>query len=402
MADSEHLLELERGVDSWNAWRDQAPMRCPDLEGADLSRRDLQGINFARAKMAKSNLTGANLRGAVFDGANMNHARLAGAWLEGHTQFRAANLWGARLEEAQLTNADLTGADLTGAVFHHANLGEAVLDQVDARQSDFSSAYLASAQVSRANLRESNLMSACLAKAVLRSTNLSRSNLVETDFRGADLTGACVYGVSAWGLRTDAETLQRDLVITPEDESKVTTDDIEIAQFVYLMLTNEKIRNAIDTVGKKAVLLLGRFTDDRLTVLEALRVALRSRNYVPIVFNFDKPETKDLTETVRLLAGLSRFVIADITKPRSTPLELQATVPQVMIPFVPLLQAGEEPFAMFHDLWLKYRDWVLNPICYPSIDRLIECLDTEVIESAERRIAALAELRSGKMPVSEL
>ena len=54
-----------------------------------------------------------------------------------------------------------------------------------------------------------------------------------------------------------------------------------------------------------------------------------------MVFNFDKPETKDFTETVRLLANLSRFVIVDITNPRSTPLELQATVPDYMVPFAP-------------------------------------------------------------------
>jgi len=41
-------------------------------------------------------------------------------------------------------------------------------------------------------------------------------------------------------------------------------------------------------------------------VLERLREALRQRGYVPIVFNFDKPETKDFTETVRLLAGLAK------------------------------------------------------------------------------------------------
>jgi hypothetical protein len=54
--------------------------------------------------------------------------------------------------------------------------------------------------------------------------------------------------------------------------------------------------------------------------------------YLPIVFNFDKPEMKDFTETVRLLAGLSKFVIADITNPKSAPLELQATVPEIMAP----------------------------------------------------------------------
>ena len=49
--------------------------------------------------------------------------------------------------------------------------------------------------------------------------------------------------------------------------------------------------------------------------LERLRDELRRRHFLPMVFNFDKPETKDFTETVRLLAGLSSFVIADITNP---------------------------------------------------------------------------------------
>jgi hypothetical protein len=70
---------------------------------------------------------------------------------------------------------------------------------------------------------------------------------------------------------------------------------------------------------------------------------------IPIVFNFDKPETKDFTETIRLLAGLSRFVIADVTNPKSAPLELQATVPEIMVPFLPIIEEGQEPFAMLRD-----------------------------------------------------
>jgi hypothetical protein len=120
------------------------------------------------------------------------------------------------------------------------------------------------------------------------------------------------------------------------------------------------------------VLLLGRFTGGRIAILERLRDELRKRDFLPLVFNFDKLETKDFTETVRLLAGMSRFVIVDITNPRSAPLELQATVPEYMIPFVPILERGEEPFAMFRDLWIKHRQWVLNPIRYSSVDRLIE------------------------------
>ena len=34
---------------------------------------------------------------------------------------------------------------------------------------------------------------------------------------------------------------------------------------------------------------------------------------------------------------MSRFVIVDITNPKSAPLELQAIVPEYMIPFVPIL-----------------------------------------------------------------
>src|SRR5262245_31095344 len=71
--------------------------------------------------------------------------------------------------------------------------------------------------------------------------------------------------------------------------------------------------------------------------------AFRQQPWLPYRF------PKDFTDTVRLLASLSKFVIVDITNPRSAPLELQATVPDTMVPFVPILQQGEEPFSMFVD-----------------------------------------------------
>ena len=85
------------------------------------------------------------------------------------------------------------------------------------------------------------------------------------------------------------------------------------------------------------MLILGRFTEGRIAVLDRLRDELRKRGYLPLVFNFDKPETKDFTETVRLLAGLSKFVIADLSGPKSAPYELGAIVSQTMIPFQPKL-----------------------------------------------------------------
>jgi hypothetical protein len=59
-----------------------------------------------------------------------------------------------------------------------------------------------------------------------------------------------------------------------------------------------------------------------MQILERLRDKLRELGFVPMLFNFDKPETRDFTDTVRLLCNLSHFVIVDITNPRSAPLEL--------------------------------------------------------------------------------
>ncbi len=198
-------------------------------------------------------------------------------------------------------------------------------------------------------------------------------------------------------MKLDEGTKQQDLIITAEGEPDVIVDDIEVAQFVYLLLHNEKIRRVIDTVGKKGVLLLGRFTEGRIVVLERLREELRKRDYLPIVFNFDKPETKDFTETVRLLAGLSKFVIADITNPKSAPLELQATVPEIMVPFRPIIEEGEEPFAMLTDLWIKHREWVFEPLYYSSLDALVGALDDKIIRPAEVRFAELLARKAEKM-----
>jgi hypothetical protein len=224
---------------------------------------------------------------------------------------------------------------------------------------------------------------------------------VDTDLTGADLTACRIYGVSAWGVKLE-RTKQQNLIITRPNEPEITVDNIEVAQFVYLLLHNEKIRDVIDTIGKKGVLLLGRFTEGRMEVLERLREKLRSLGFVPMVFNFDKPETKDFTETVRLLCGLSKFVIVDITNPRSAPLELQATVPDYMVPFAPILQEGEKPFAMFVDLQNKY-DWVLQPvISYSSIDRLIEVLQEKIVRPAEVKFNELLARRTRQLRVENV
>ena len=283
------------------------------------------------------------------------------------------------LSGADLSGTDLSGWYLSGATLFRANLSEAKLRGARLNEADLSEAKLGGAHLSGAHLTGADLRRANLTDTKLRRADLMWASLAGADITDADLTGCRIHGVSAWKLKLSDETKQRNLIITRENEPEVTVDNIEVAQFVYLLLHNEKIRDVIDTVGKKGVLLLGRFTEGRITVLERLRAELRERGYLPIVFNFDKPETKDFTETVRLLAGLAHFVIADVSNPKSAPLELQATVPEIMIPFLPIIEEGEKPFAMLADLWIKHREWVFEPLYYSSLDALVRALDNEII-----------------------
>jgi len=101
------------------------------------------------------------------------------------------------------------------------------------------------------------------------------SILVDTVLTAADLTGCYVHGISAWKLHLEGAK-QQNLVISrnlwlEDKEPEITVDNIEVAQFIYLLLHNEKIRDVIDTITSKAVLILGRFTDERKAVLDALR-----------------------------------------------------------------------------------------------------------------------------------
>ena len=61
----------------------------------------------------------------------------------------------------------------------------------------------------------------------------------------------------------------------------------QVAQFIYLLLHNDKIRQVIDTITSKAVLILGCFTDERKAVLDALREELRKFENLPILFDFE-------------------------------------------------------------------------------------------------------------------
>ena len=347
MADDDHVALLKQGVAAWNAWRDENRDIRPNLREANLVWADLSGANLGNANLSEANLTKANL---------------------GWANLSGANLVGANLTEANLGNANLSEANLYFAYLENANFSQANLRQ--------------------ANLSEAKLSRAYFGWADLSGADLVAATLVSTDFTSADLTGCHIYGISAWGLYVDSRTKQQNLVITRRDEPEITVDDIEVAQFVYLLLHNEKIRNVIDTITSKAVLILGRFTDERKTVLDALREELRKRNYLPILFDFKKPRSLDTDETITLLARMARFVIADISDAKAVLQELRAIVPDLpSVPVQPIILAMQEEPGMFD--FYRNRPSFLPVHRYASQEQLLADLGEKVIRPAELKVLDL-------------
>jgi hypothetical protein len=204
------------------------------------------------------------------------------------------------------------------------------------------------------------------------------------------MTSCTIHGISVWNVALEGAT-QKDLIITSREEPPITVDNLEVAQFIYLLLNNPKIREVIDTIAKKAVLILGRFTPERKAVLDALKDELRTRGYLPILFDFDKPSSQDLTETVSTLAHLSRFIIVDLTDPSSAPYEVGTIASNHIRPIQALFQPSDEAkrvFAMFPDLVRRYH-WVLPPYEYQDQEQLLASLQRKVIEPAEQKAQEL-------------
>jgi uncharacterized protein YjbI with pentapeptide repeats len=338
------LTELRKGADAWNKWRSENPQIQPMLAGVradiDFKRRRLDGYDFSY-----TNFTQAKLRKVSFRNANFHQAILAGA----------------NLSNARLQGANFCRTDLYKTVFRSASL---------------------------------------------RGANLQGVQLAMTDLRNADLRECTIYGMSAWDLKVTGAR-QGKLTIryqpsatrngkdkkTERDkntEAEVKVEGLDPAAFLYFALNNMNLSAIMNAANEKWVLILGRFTERR-TVLDKVRDAVEKAQFIPIIFDFERPKHRDLIETIMLLAGMSAFVIVELTNPRSTPLELQAIAANYAVPIFPIIEKGAKPFGMFPGL-LKFR-WVHPPVEYRTERGLIATLRSKVIEPAMKERGRLAALR---------
>lgn len=345
MANPEHLKILKQGVEAWNKWREENPEVRPDLSEIKFSETSvfwfLKNVRGAEPGSLKIDFSNAILEKADFSNAFLPEADFSGANLSEANFFKASLPW-ANFSKANLFKAEFLGADLLSTNFSDANL---------------------------------------------YGVNLPMTRLIDTNFSHAKLEKANIYGISAWNIKKSG-FFQKDLIITRKGEPEITVDDLEVAQFIYLMLNNERIKHVIEEITSKAVLILGRFTPERKAVLDALKDELRRRNYLPIVFDFENAGSKSLNETMSLLARMSRFIVADITDAKAVREELALVIPQnPSIPVIPLVLKGEEVYSTFD--FPKLFKSVLDLHEYDSPEILLENIIPAIIAPAEQKVAEL-------------
>lgn len=334
-----------------------------DLTGIDLSSIDLAGINFSQANLHRANLSHTNMRQANLTGAILFNANLGWADLS-QANLSEAKLGWADLNAANLTQANLSWADLSGASLFDANL---------------TGADLSSADLLLANLNDANLNGAILTEA-----KLTGAMLINTNFTNAVLNGCAVYGISAWDLNL-AGAQQLDLDISRWNEPAITVDNLEVAQFIHLLLHNEQVQRVIQSITAQVVLILGQFSATHKLFLDALRSDLRRHDYLPIVVDFEKPSSDDQTMTVLTLARMASFVIADVSSSVRVVRELERIVPDPAHVPLQILQVVSEQEQRPLDQLTRY-PWVLEIYRYNDLDHLVANLRHKVITPAENAL----------------
>lgn len=327
MITEEHKAILKGGTKKWNEWRNENPKLTPSLRDVEFVREfgdpkdfynlpEFENADFSNADLHMSSLRNCMFHNCCFDGAKITFADLVDTYFHS-CSFKNVNMRVTKIGSAIFNNCTFEASDLS---------------------------YCSAEDTSFAGSR-------------FTDTILEHINFVSSDFSNTVMKDCHVYGISSWDLNME-NSVQNNIVISKEDQPLITVDSIELAQFLYLMINNAKLRNIIDTITSKVVLILGNFSADRKKVLDEIRERLREYDLIPVMFDFEKPDSRTFTETVHTLAHMSRFIIADLSSARSIPHELATIIPRLpSIEFYPIILKGENEYGMFEDFkvypWMK-------------------------------------------------
>lgn len=332
--------------------------------------------DFSGSKMKQTTLLRANIRDSIFCSTQLDNVTLTKAHFE-RSLFRDAKIFNSELGLVKLNDSEIKSTIIINCKFTTGMLYGSNFDDCKINDSDFSNTLFSGSRITNSEINNSTFI-----RVDFRHTQLNANT-----FTNSDLSKSKIFGVSAWKLNL-VNTKQEDLRISDTNEPKITIDNIEVAQFIYLLIKNEKLRTVIDTITSKVVLILGRFTPERMAILNLIRDELRNKNYLPILFDFENSPNRDITETVTTLALLSKFVVADITDPKSIPQELSQIIPHMTsLPIQPIILKGYSQYGMFEH-FQRY-PWVMDIIEYEDEAHLKSKVVDEIVLSCEGKLLTL-------------
>ncbi len=391
-----------RESDLFQAYLSETDLSGSDFEAAVLRQADLRnaqgldvnfrkaGLNSARleeAVLEESNFYGADLSQVSAFRSNLSRSNFSDADLS-KVDFREIDAEDCQFLNADLFKADLSGSELSRCDFSGASLFETQLGQCTLKEAVFANAKMAGAYLYRANLKDAlltfaDLSSSCLVEASLDGADLREAILVEANLEKAILANCLIHGVSTWKAKYDG-SMQRNLIISRYDEPVIKVDQLEIAQFIYLLLYNPAIKSVLDKLTTRIVLVLGDFDGRGEDISDAIREALQKRELMPVFLHFREYSGAYAHETVDALADLARYVIADVSGVESIPAELAATIESRRHLLVqPLLQSGQELWRMY-DFIAKY-SWV-RPLIRFKREEFPALIDKEILPALEAAI----------------
>lgn len=325
MPSSKALKKIKSGALSWNSWRTTD-------EGC---RVDLSDIDFLRdCPKGKGLSVLPEFEGYNFSGLSLNRASLRnGVFIDcdfSKCHFHFSDFVDSYCIRCNFTNSKLNVSKIGSAVFIDCDFTEADLSYCNAEETDFTG-------------------------SLLVDTNLSNMSLVKANFSNAKIEGVLAYGISVWDL--NLEGCKQSNIAISQSNLAITVPTIELAQFISLLINSKNLRQVIETITSKVVLILGRFTHERKAVLDEIKSQLERYGYLAVLFDFEVPASRDLTETVITLATLSKFIMADLSDPRSIPQELMSIVPHLpSVPVQPILESQDCEYGMFEHF--KNYPWV--------------------------------------------
>lgn len=358
---------LIQGKTVWNNWMETNWKNLPTIEvqtDKPLIHHKVSPFSFSRADLSKIDLTEfKSFYGYNFYKVNFSNTNLKGIKFK-NCYFRKANFRNANLQDVKFENCT---CEMT--YFIQSNL----------MRSFFVHTNLSGAKFGNANLYKSNFID-----SQLLGCSLMWANIIETKFKDSNLSNSRIYGASIWNT-TFENTKQSNIIITKQDEVCISVDNLEIAQFLYLITSNKKIKSIIETLSSKIVLLLGRFTSARKEILDKLKIELSKQQYIPIIFDFQKPINKDFIESVLIIAQLSKFIIADFSDPKIILEEVPAIVRNTSTVVLPILKIGEQEPETLNNLRVNHLS-ISKTFFY---DDLNDLLIKNIIETGNDKVNEL-------------